>query len=893
MIDLKKVAEKWQFKWEKERIFEAKENNKKKKMYVLEMFPYPSGGGLHMGHVRNYSIGDCLARYKRMQGFNVLYPMGYDSFGLPAENAAIQKKAGPNEWTLNNIKLMKSQQKKLGFSYDWSKEVATMQPDYYKWNQWIFLKFYEKDLAYKKKAIVNWCPGCNTVLANEQVEQGKCWRCSSNVENKELEQWFFKITAYADQLLEDLKKLENWPERVKIMQENWIGKSEGLEEYWEVDGMSMKLATFTTWPHTTWGATFMVIAPEHPLIEKLVKGTKYEKGAKAFIEKVKHQKIEDRANPEKEKEGFFIGRYVINHITGWKMPLYIANFAIMEYGTGIVKCCPTHDQRDFEFAKKYRLPLKLVIKPTNKELKAEDMKEAFVEEGVMVNAGQFNGMSSEKASKAVADYIVMQGNGKYITNYKLRDWLISRQRYWGTPIPIVYCTKCGIVPVPYEQLPVLLPQNVKFTGSGNPLATAADFVNTKCPKCGGKAKRETDTMDTFVDSSWYFFRYCSPHYEKLPFDKEKVRYWMPVDQYIGGIEHAVMHLLYARFFTKALRDLGLLGIDEPFTRLLCQGMVTKDGAKMSKSLGNIVDPSEIINKYGPDTARLFILFASLPEKDMEWSDQGVTGAFRFLNRVYALVEKGKQSISLKKASGKLTTPDKLLMSKMHRTIKKVTDHLEKFEYSLAIGSLMGYVNALQRYKEKNSKVLGEAIKTLALLICPFTPHVAEEVWERLGCKGFVSTQSWPMFNEKMIDEEAEASERIVDSTRADIIEVLKLTKIRHPKKINLFISAEWKYDLFKKIKKILEKTRDQKEIINFVIDKKHAAEIPRIVQKVTKTGMPEVIIDQKKELVALNTAKKGLEEEFKTKIEVIRAEESAEPKSKQSLPGKPAILVEK
>ncbi|MBW2991967.1 leucine--tRNA ligase [Candidatus Woesearchaeota archaeon] len=640
MPDFKKIQEKWQKKWEESAIFKSKPDPKSQKYYVLEMFPYPSGY-LHMGHVRNYSIGDAFARYKRMQGYNVLYPMGYDAFGLPAENAAIKEKADPKKWTDKNIEGIKTQQKQMGLSYDWDREIATCRSDYYKWNQWIFLKFLEKGLAYKKKSYVNWCPNCNTVLANEQVHDGKCWRCSSEVDHKNLDQWFFKITDYAEELLNDLKKLEHWPERVKIMQEHWIGRSEGVTLKFDViDEKNKKvdeIETYTTRVDTVYGITYLVLAAEHPKVIEWTKNTKYEKEVKDFIEKVKKQSIIERTAEGKEKNGVFLGLYFTNPFTGDKCPLWVADYALYDYGTGAVMAVPTHDQRDFEFAKKYNLPLKLVINPHDYDIDLNKMTRAFVEDGVMVNSGEFNGMSNYDAMEAIAKLAEQKGWGKRTTNYKLKDWLISRQRYWGTPIPVIYCDKCGIVPVPEDQLPVTLPKDVKFTGAGNPLETSEEFKNTKCPKCKAKAKRETDTMDTFVDSSWYFLRYCSPESNEV-FDKEEVKYWMPVDQYIGGIEHACMHLIYARFFTKALRDLKLLNFDEPFIRLLCQGMVIKDGAKMSKSIGNVVDPGEIINKYGSDTARLFILFTSLPEKELEWSDQGVAGSFRFINRVYSLVE---------------------------------------------------------------------------------------------------------------------------------------------------------------------------------------------------------------------------------------------------------------
>jgi len=893
-MNFKEIEKKWQKKWADSKIFEVKEDIKKKKFYCLEMYPYPSAT-LHMGHLRNYSIGDALARYKRMNNFNVLYPMGYDAFGLPAENAAIKHGTDPEEWTLINMASIKKQQQAMGLSYDWSREIASLNPDYYKWNQWIFLQFFKKGLAYKKKSPVNWCPSCHTVLANEQVVDGKCWRCHHEVEIKELEQWFFKITQYAEELLDDIDKLEHWPERVKIMQKNWIGKSHGLIENWQVDGMDLKLSTFTTMPHTTYGASFMVIAPEHPIVLELVKGTEYEKGAKEFIKKCRKMRIEDPTNAEKQKDGFFIGRYVLNHLNDRKMPLYIANFAIMDYGTGIVKCTPTHDQRDFEFAKKYNLGFYPVINPPGKKLDSKTMTQAYTDLtiGTMVDAGKFTGLDAEKAKEAVADYTVEIGHGEKVVNYKLRDWLISRQRYWGTPIPIINCEQCGPQPVPEKDLPVLLPKDVKFTGEGNPLLTSKSFT-AECPKCKLKCRRETDTMDTFVDSSWYFLRYCSPKETKLPFTKKNVEYWMPVDQYIGGIEHAIMHLLYARFFTKALRDLKLHNFDEPFQRLLCQGMVLKGGAKMSKSLGNVVDPAVIMNKYGADTARLFILFAALPEKELEWSDQGVEGSFRFLNKVWSLFD----NVEFQKQT-ELSNKDKHLIGKQHQIIKKVTEHINKFEFSLALGSLMEFARYLYNYKSAqqiNQEVYQTALENLALLLAPFTPHLAEELWEKLDKKPFVSQAQWPKYDESKIDYKALSAEEAVHNTIADINSVLKLTKKQKPEKITLFLAAGWKYQFISELKKLMQETRNVGEIIKKILTpelKPYAKDITNMIPKFIKdpSKLPEYDLDQESELSALKESQKLIEEEFKSEIEIIKEQDSKEPKAKQALPGKPAILV--
>ncbi len=887
MVDFKSIEKKWQKRWEDSGIFVVKEDPKKKKFYCLEMLPYPSGR-LHMGHMRNYSIGDSIARYKRMNGFNVLYPMGYDAFGLPAENAAIKNKVNPKKWTLDNIEFIKNQQKSLGLSYDWTRSVSTCLPDYYKWNQWIFLKMFEKGLAYKKAAPVNWCPSCNTVLANEQVEDGKCWRCSSEVGEKRLEQWFFKITEYADELLKDISKLDHWPERVRTMQTNWIGKSEGLIESWDIEGTNEKMETFTTWPHTTLGVTFIVLAPEHPLVLKLVKGTKHEKGALEFIEKVKKQSLVDRTNKAKEKEGYFIGKYALNYATSKKMPIYIANFAIMEYGTGVVKCCPAHDQRDFEFAKKYGIEILPVIKPENgSETKAEKMTKAYHDEGVMINALHFNGMKTEQAREEFSKWAIKQGRAKKTTQFKLRDWLISRQRYWGTPIPIVYCDKCGTLPVPEKDLPVLLPEDVKFTGEGNPVATSKKFVETSCPKCKGKARRETDTMDTFVDSSWYFIRYCSAKSSEM-FDKQAIKYWMPVDQYIGGIEHAILHLLYARFFVKVLRDMKMLDFDEPFLRLLSQGMITKDGAKMSKSKGNVVSPDEITEKYGADTGRFFILFASDPEKELEWSDKGVEGSFKFLNKVFGLLEQQSKS----------NIKDKVTESKLNKTIQKITEHIEGYQFNLALNNIMAFVNHLNKNKENISKkIYSECLQKLALLLNPFVPHTSEEIWSELGNKGFASTEKWPKFDQKKIDEKAEYAEDFVEKVVCDVKEVLNLLKVEKPNQISVYVSDEWKYSLFKQTKKQLETTHNTGEILKEVMKdgemKKHGKEVPGIVGNIVKdpSKIPEIVLSQKEELGILECSKSVFEKEFGCKVEIIGADKSTSQRAKKAEPGKPGIEV--
>jgi len=888
-MDLNKIAKKWQDKWERENIFVVREDNKKRKFYCLEMFPYPSAPALHMGHVRNYVIGDCYTRYKRMGGLNVLYPMGYDAFGLPAENAAIKSKAHPQEWTFRNINGIRDQQKLLGLSYDWNREVITCTPEYYKWNQWIFLKFFKKGLAYRKKSPVNFCPSCNTVLANEQVIDGKCWRCNNLIEIKELEQWFFKITAYADELLRDLDKLK-WPEKVKIMQRNWIGKSWGTLVNFKLKNSTEVIPIFTTRPDTLYGCTFLVFAPEHPMVLELVKGTKYEKEAKDFIKNVVVEEKFTRTAEDKEKEGMFIGRYAINPLTNEEIPIYIANFVLLEYGTGAIMCVPAHDQRDFEFAKKYRLPISVVIQPIDKKLNEKLMAQAYAEDGRLVNSGKFSGLNNRDAIERINKYIEKNKLGKKTTQYKLRDWLISRQRYWGTPIPIIYCSKCGIVSVPEKDLPIKLPENVKFTGRGNPLENTVDWLNVKCPKCRGNGRRETDTMDTFVDSSWYFFRYCSSGYNELPFDKKAARHWMPVDQYIGGIEHAVLHLLYSRFFTKVMRDLKLHNIDEPFSRLLCQGMVTLGGVAMSKSKGNVVDPSEMIKKYGVDATRIFILFAASPEKELEWSEKGIEGSLRFLHRVYNLYL-DKERISYKPPF----TKDKFLHSRLHKTIKQVSEDLENMRFNLAIINLMEFVNTLYKYKDMNinKKCFEECLEKLLLMLTPFTPHLAEELWEMLGKKPFVSLASWPKYDEKKIDEKTDFIEDLVNTTTTDIAHIKELARVEKINKIKIFVADDWKYRLFKDIKKELEISRDIGRIIRKVMLKGYEKEIPQIVQSLAKDAnkIPGLILNQEDEFNALKESKDIFEKKFNCKIEVIKSGGSKEAKAKQAIPGKPAILI--
>jgi len=758
----KDVEEKWQARWEKEGIYQVPDFSDRPKYYCLEMFPYPSGK-LHMGHVRNYSIGDVVARFKTMQGFHVLHPMGWDAFGLPAENAAI-KHGGihPAEWTFNNIDNMRAQLKQMGISYDWNREVATCHPGYYHWTQWLFLQLFHRGLAYKKKAAVNWCPECATVLANEQVKDGGCERCKTQVEKRELAQWFFKITAYAERLLNDMKLLEGWPEKVKIMQENWIGRSEGAEIDFKVDGTDDTITVYTTRPDTLFGVTYMVLAPEHPLVEKLIEGKREEAEIRKFIHKVRNLTDLDRTSTEAEKIGLPTGAFCINPLTGEKVPVLIANYVLLEYGTGCVMGVPAHDQRDFEFARKYNFPIRVVIQPAGVKLEPSTMEAAYEGEGVMVNSGRFDGLPNKEGMKAITRELEKLGKGRFRVNYRLRDWLISRQRYWGAPIPIIYCDNCGAVPVPESELPVMLPMNVEFKPTGrSPLADSPEFVNTVCPACGGPGKRETDTMDTFMCSSWYYYRYTSPRETEGPWDKVKVDYWLPVDQYIGGVEHAILHLLYSRFFTKVLYDLKMVKNQEPFTNLLTQGMVLKDGVKMSKSRGNVVSPEDIVARYGADTARLFILFAAPPDRDLEWSDQGVEGCFRFLKRVWRLAAPLAgflKGVPLAPAAN-LVGANREMRRITHSTIKKVTEDISnRFNFNTAISAIMEMVNTLYQYKEipetdRSPAVLRESLDSLLLLLAPFAPHITEEIWEATGHEGSIHLQPWPVYDPEAIQED--------------------------------------------------------------------------------------------------------------------------------------------
>jgi leucyl-tRNA synthetase len=741
----KVVEEKWQRQWQEDKVFSAIPDPNKKKYYCLEMFPYPSGK-IHMGHVRNYTITDVVARYRMMRGFNVFHPMGFDAFGQPAENAAIKNKTRPDIWTHKCIDWMRQELKRMGFSYDWDREISTCDSDYYKWNQWLFLKMYEKGLAYRKASSVNWCPSCETTLANEEVVEGGCWRCQAKVEQKELEQWYLKITEYKERLLDDLAQLKHWPERVLSMQANWIGKSQGVEIYFRLKEGNTIIPVFTTRADTIFGATYIVLAPEHPLVKKIIKGNLQEKGVLKFIDKVAKESKLIRASSDVKKEGIFTGAYAVNPVNNEEIPIWVADYVLMEYGTGAIMAVPTHDQRDFLFAKEHKLPMRIVIQPTpfSHHISAEELEQAYEGQGIQINSGQFNGLPNQEAKIKIAEWMEKEGIGKIQTHWRLRDWLISRQRYWGTPIPIIYCPKCGTVPVPYEELPVELPKDAPFTGEGgSPLAKVKEFVQVSCPKCKANARRETDTMATFFDSSWYFLRFCSPKFEKEPFDRQEVKYWMPVDQYIGGIEHAILHLLYSRFFTKFIRDLGMIDFNEPFTRLLTQGMVLKDGEVMSKSRGNIVDPDSIIKHYGADTLRLFILFAAPPETELEWDDRGIEGGFKFLNRVWRLYEGHRSEVT-----GHRSEDLNKVKKKMHQTIKEVTEDIENFKFNTAIASLMELVNTIYQ-----SGADEEVLSNLIFLLSPITPHFCEELWQKLGNKESIINAPWPKYDPKMLIEE--------------------------------------------------------------------------------------------------------------------------------------------
>ncbi len=759
--DFKTIEKKWQSLWEEGEVYKVTEDDSKEKYYVLEMFPYPSGR-IHMGHVRNYSIGDVVARYKRMRGYNVLHPMGWDAFGLPAENAAQKNNSHPATWTYANIDYMRNQLRQLGLSYDWAREIATCNPKYYRWEQLLFIEMYKKGIVYQKVTTVNWCESCQTVLANEQVIDGACWRCDEPVYPRKMNGWFFKITDYAEELLSDLDQLKGWPEKVLTMQRNWIGKSTGLTCDFAVDGLDCKISIFTTRPDTIFGVTFMSLAAEHPLIDTLIGGTDRESEIREFIQEILTQKQRQSVQEELEKRGIFTGRYCINPFNGEIIPIYVANFVLIEYGTGAVMAVPAHDERDFEFAQKYGLKITPVVIPANVELDPATMEQASTVPGVLHNSGRFSGMDSFDAQAVIIKYAEEKRFGSAHITYRLRDWGISRQRYWGAPIPMIHCDDCGVQPVPASELPVVLPEDTEMGSACLPLHQRPSFITTNCPKCGKAAKRETDTMDTFMESSWYFARYTCPRFTESPLEKAKAAYWLPVDQYIGGVEHAILHLLYSRFFTKVLRDLGHLEIDEPFTNLLTQGMVIKDGKKMSKSKGNVVDPNDLILEYGADTVRLFSLFAAPPERDLEWSAQGVEGSSRFLNRVYRLILLNGESLDCStEIPAQLSEQGKILHRKTHQTIKRVTENIEQnFHFNTAISAMMELFNVLSasspgEHNQQNAEpqVIRQAISVLLLMLSPMVPHFSAEMWQKIGNSDSIENECWPVFDAEAAKEE--------------------------------------------------------------------------------------------------------------------------------------------
>ena len=921
--DHTQIEQTWQKRWEEAGIFKVPEDPARKKFYCLEMYPYPSAT-LHAGHLRNYALGDTLARFKRMRGYNVLYPMGYDAFGLPAENAAIKHGANPETWTWENINAIKVQQKRMGLSYDWDRQIQSCTEDYYRWNQWIFLKLMDKGLVDRRGAIVNWCPSCATVLANEQNINGKCWRCSSTVEYKDLTQWYFKITKYAEELLSGLEGLD-WPERVKIMQRNWIGRSEGTIIEFKVKGTGETVPIFTTRADTLYGVTFMVFAPEHPWVRAWVKGTEYEETFNAFLAEVQLEDKFERTDAEHEKKGMFIGKYAIHPILGTEIPIYVGNFVIHEYGAGAVMAVPAHDQRDFEFAKKFDIPIIVVIQPRGYKLETDKMHRAYIEDGELVNSAEFDDWENREAIEAISQKLKEMGKGGPTVNYRLRDWLISRQRYWGTPIPIIYCDQCGIVPVPEDQLPVVLPKDVTFTGTGNPLETSKEFVTTTCPTCGKPARRETDTMDTFVDSSWYFLRYCSPQENAAPFARDTAQYWMAVDQYIGGIEHAILHLLYARFFTKALRDMGLHSIDEPFSALLCQGMVNKEApfcetcdihlqpgrhedgkcvgcgnpyiirsAKMSKSLGNTVNVMELIERAGADASRLFILFGSNPEKEFEWADQGLENATRFLQRLHHTL--GEHPSDVRED---ITSTDEYMLFLLHRTIRNATRNYEQLLFRWAIHDVMSFTKELIRYKlgSVNRKVYEKCVRNLALLVAPITPHLAEDVWEHHGREGFISLSSWPEHDPKVLTPEAEYQWGLYTAICDDVVEIQGILGSNQHDAITLIGAADWKYDFMQRYSEVSGDERDQGILMKAIMEvesvRRYGKQISQLIPRLLKnpSWIPSLVLSEDDEVQVLELVAPMVSKRFGCTVEVVRETLSKDAKATRALPGKPAIVV--
>ena len=878
-MDYNAVAKKWQDAWKQAKVFE--QEPKDNPYYVLEMFPYPSGT-MHMGHVRNYSLGDCVARYKRMQGHQVLYPMGFDAFGLPAENAAIQRGADPAQWTEQNIQEITRQFKLLGMSYDWSRELATCRPNYYKWTQWLFLELYKQGLAYRKQAVVNWDPEEQTVLANEQVVDGKGYRSGVEVEKKEIEQWFFKITAYAEELLDDIDSLTGWPQRVRTMQKNWIGRSTGTIIHYPYKDTEIR--TFTTRPDTLFGVSYLVLAPEHPLATELAQDNSE---VAAYIKQAAKKSTIERQADTKEKTGVPTGTYAKHPFSGEEIPVWVADYVLMDYGTGAVMGVPAHDERDFAFATKYDLLIKPVVKPQGEDTIAH---EAFTEDGELINSTHYDGMSSAQAREAITESLEENNLGAHHVQYRLRDWLVSRQRYWGCPIPIIYCEECGAVPVPEDDLPIKLPKDVEF-GKGNPLETSKDFVNTTCPKCKQPARRETDTMDTFVDSSWYFLRFCDPNNDQEAFNKQLVNEWMPVNQYIGGIEHAILHLLYARFFTKATRDLGLHQIDEPFKHLLTQGMVCLDGDKMSKSKGNVVSPIKMIEEFGPDAVRAFTLFAAAPEKDFDWSEEGVGGIVRFLHRVQALVE--DKEVRLEADSS-----DAYIRSVTHRTIEEVTLHLDELRINQALTDLMVLTTELTKYATNpvHQETYEECVDALLQMLSPFAPHLAEELNSKRS-EELLASSSWPQADPEAIDLASEQERRLHEQTVADVKGVLEMIGVEKPASITLFVPAQWKYAFIEALLDLFETKTNPGEIIGALMQtelKQYGQQISKLVPKYFKdrSKLPHYLLAFEHESQALMGVAKELARTLNCPVHVELEEHQHHPKAKNSMPGKPAILVE-
>lgn len=917
---LNQIEQKWQEKWEEAEIHKAEMDENKEKCYVLDMFPYPSGK-LHMGHGRAFSLADAYARYKHMQGFNVMHPMGWDAFGMPAENAAIDRDVDPGEWTMDCIRSMKKEFKRLGYSLDWSREVTTCKPEYYRWDQWIFLKMLEEGLAYRDEAEVNWCPSCETVLADEQVEDGLCWRCDSVVETKDMKQWKLGITEYADQLLEDLEQLGGWPDKVRKMQHDWIGKSTGAKINFPLAKSDEEIEVFTTRPDTIYGATFMALAPEHELAEQIAEE---KQDVAEYIEEAKKKDTEERE--ERSKSGVFTGRYAENPLTGKEIPIYVAEFVLTDYGTGAIMAVPAHDQRDFEFAQEHGINIQKVVEP---EQEHDFNEEAYEGDGEHVNSGEINGLDKEDAIEKIIEILEERGLGEEEVNYKLRDWLISRQRYWGTPIPVVYCEECGTVPVPEDELPVKLPEDVEFTGQGNPIKTSDHFIETECPECGGKAERETDTMDTFINSSWYFLRYCSPDFEEAPFDTEESNYWMNVDQYVGGIEHAVMHLLYARFFQKFLRDQGMLQDDEPFEKLLTQGMVnhpaykcpehgwlypeeveeedicSKCGRevevevmKMSKSKNNVVRPSELVEEHGADTARLFILRASHPTKELDWSQEGVEASEEMLERIERIVK--RTETTEEKAQPGESLEDRIVSTQIQRTKQQITEHMESYEFNLAINELDKLLTKLYWYESRGAdqRIMSEGIRTLVKMVSPFSPHIAEDLWqEELGNDQFMLESDWPEVKENLLDEEAEKIDEYFDRVSSDIRDIQELFGDQ-PGTIKVILASNWKYKAAEAIKQEIEGgNKDVGDIMGQVLDgelKQYAQQInSTVVDAVENPGkFQKQFTPEELETEALEQNQERWKEEFNADIVIEKEEESEEEKASRAEPGRPAIVME-